>query len=85
MDLGLKRPTDTAATGPAHPDPEVLEARVGLLELLESEPKRAAVLAAPRLEIQARLVPGRETGPFAEPPALLIDESLVSNILTLSF
>ncbi|GMU54810.1 MAG: hypothetical protein AMXMBFR33_39560 [Candidatus Xenobia bacterium] len=64
---------------------QVLEARVGLLELLESEPGRATVLAARKLEIQARLVPGRETGPFAEPPALIFDESLVSNILTLSF
>lgn len=64
---------------------QVLEAQIGLLELLENEPGRAAVLAARELEIQARLVPGRETGPGPEPPVLVFDESLVSNVLTLTF
>ncbi len=64
---------------------QVLEARVGLPELLGNEPGREAVLAARELEIQARLVPGRETGPGPEPPVLVFDESLVSNVLNLTF
>lgn len=64
---------------------QVLEASVGLLELLEGEPGRAAVLASRKLEIQVRLVPGSERLPAPALPVLAFDESLVSNTLTLSF